>query len=760
MLRTKIPTAWSITTALLAVLAACQGQPENASGPLDAGRDLEFVGRQRCRECHPDEDRLWRGSHHDLAMQEALDRTVLGDFDNAEFTHAGVTSTFFRRDGGFFVRTDGPDGALQEFEIAYTFGAVPLQQYLVEFPGGRLQALTVCWDTRPERGGGQRWFHLYPDEEIAAGDPLHWTGPLQNWNYMCAECHSTNLRKNYRATEDRYETVWSEIDVSCEACHGPGSEHVVWGQAVALELPRPKVERMGLTVRLEDAGRDTWIIDRETDKGLRLAPPVETSEIETCARCHSRRTALADDYVFGRPVGDTHRLALLEPELYEADGQILEEVYVHGSYIQSRMHAAGVTCSDCHDPHSLGLLFPGDRVCARCHTAAKFDTAEHHFHQPDTEGAHCVDCHMPPKNYMVVDPRHDHSLRIPRPDLSLELGTPNACNDCHEDKTVRWAADRVASWYGPDRRSEPHYGEAIWAARNRRPDAGAKLLAVLANSEVPAIARASAVSLMRDYLTPGSLGTVEASLSDDDPLVRRAALTVLEAADVQTRLRLGSPLLDDPVLTVRMQAAQVLASVPDSELQFGQRSLLRSALNDYEKAQRFNADRAEGRLNLGWLSIQRHQLAEAEMEYRAALEMAPWYSPVYVNLADLYRLMERESEGEQVLRRGLGRAADKADIHHALGLLLARGQRRNEALEQLELAASLRGRCAALCLRLRHRVELRRPHRRGPGSTAPRTRDLTGGSRDPVRAGDDQPRQRRRGRSPRLCSQARRTGAL
>jgi tetratricopeptide (TPR) repeat protein len=445
---------------------------------------------------------------------------------------------------------------------------------------------------------------------------------------------------------------------------------------------------MGLAVRLTDRERGSWIIDRETDKGTRLAPVVETAEIETCARCHSRRTSLTDDYVFGRPLGDSHRLALLDEELYHADGQILEEVYVHGSYIQSRMHAAGVTCSDCHDPHSLGLLFPGDRVCARCHTAAKFDSAEHHFHEPDTEGAHCVDCHMPPKNYMVVDPRHDHSLRIPRPDQTLELGTPNACNDCHRDKTARWAADTVAAWYGPGRRAEPHYGEAISAARSRQPDAGSKLLAVLADSEVPAIARASAVSLMPGYLTPASLGAVEAALEDSEALVRRAALTVLEAVDVQTRLRLASPLLDDPVLTVRMQAAQVLASVPDGELQFGQRSLLRHALNDYEEAQRFNADRAEGRLNLGWLAIQRHRLPEAEGEYRAALEMAPWFAPAYVNLADLYRLMERESDAQEVLRQGLELAAETVDIHHALGLSLARDQRHGEALEHLKLAAS------------------------------------------------------------------------
>ena len=683
----RVPVVGLAASLLGALLWACGGGAEIAPPPVAS--EAEYSGRAACAECHSDEDRLWRGSHHDLAMQEASSRSVLGDFDDAQLTHAGVTTTFLRRGDGFFVRADGPDGSPTEYEIAYTFGAVPLQQYLVELDGGRLQALTVCWDSRPASQGGQRWFHLYPDEEIAPGDPLHWTGDFLNWNYMCAECHSTNVRKGYDAATDSYSTSWSEIDVSCEACHGPGSRHVEWGRAVALELPPPEVEHMGLMVRLTDPGRGSWIVDQETDKGVRLAPGVPTAELDTCARCHSRRTALTDDYTFGRPLGDTHRLALLDAELYHADGQILDEVYVHGSYLQSRMHAAGVTCSDCHDPHSLDLLFPGDRVCARCHTAAKFDTAEHHFHQPGTEGSHCVDCHMPPKTYMVVDPRHDHSLRIPRPDLSLELGTPNACSDCHRDKTVQWAADKVAAWYGPDRRAEQHWGAAIQAARDWRPDGGPRLESVLADPQAPAIARASAVSLMPAYLTPASLGAVEAALGDEDPLVRRAALTVLDAVDTATRLRLGSPLLDDPVLAVRLQAAQVLGSVPDPELEFGQRSLLRAALNEYEAAQRFNADRAEGRLNLGWLALQRSRPAEAEAEYLAAIDMAPWFAPAYVNLADLYRQLGRDAEGEEVLRRGLGAAAEAADIHHALGLLLARAGLQEESLAELERGAAL-----------------------------------------------------------------------
>ena len=191
-------------------------------------------------------------------MDLADDQTVLGDFDGASFTHFGVTSTFFRRDGQFFVRTDGPDGQLHDYEIAYTFGVTPLQQYLIAFPGSRYQALGIAWDTRPVEIGGQRWFHLYPDEPLDHDDRLHWTGPNQTWNYMCAECHSTDLRKNYDSSADRYETTWSEIDVSCEACHGPGSRHVTW----AAVRPDPDAsaygETKGLSPGLIDWGAGSW----------------------------------------------------------------------------------------------------------------------------------------------------------------------------------------------------------------------------------------------------------------------------------------------------------------------------------------------------------------------------------------------------------------------------------------------------------------------------------------------------------------------
>lgn len=620
-------------------------------------------------------------------MQVASAATVLGDFNNATFTSHGVTSRFFRRDGKFFVRTDGPDGKLQDYEITYTFGVRPLQQYLIEFPGGRYQVLGIGWDTRSRNEGGQRWFHLYPDEKITHDDILHWTGANQNWNYMCAECHSTNLQKNYDPENDRYQTSWSEINVSCEACHGPGSSHVEWARAVGRGGQFSYETQKGLVVQLKDTGK--WNIDTQTGTAKRSPAPQSHIQIETCARCHSRRAVIHDEYVHGRPLMDTHRPALLDERLYYPDGQILEEVYVYGSFLQSKMFHRGVTCSDCHDPHSLKIHATGNALCARCHLGAKYDTPSHHFHKSDSPGAQCVDCHMPAKTYMVVDPRRDHSLRNPRPDLSVKLGTPNACTGCHGDRPAQWAADTVRKWYGTGRPLDPHFGEALYAGRKGLPGAEKALQELAGDPAKPNIARASALSLLRQYPSSASVSAAQRGLEDSDPLVRLSALSVLEVLEPKDRLGLAYRLLSDPVRAVRLEATRVLAPVPADMMTPEERQIRDRAITEYIASQRVNADRAGSHLNVGVLYVQRGEFDKAEEAYRTALQVDSKFIQAYVNLADLYRVQGRDPEGEPILREALKIAPDDPDVHYALGLLLARQDRLSQGVDALGRAAEL-----------------------------------------------------------------------
>ena len=678
----------SFLLVAVSVLTGCGDSKEPAKLALETEFPLEFVGNESCASCHQDEVEHWQGSHHDLAMQIASPATVLGDFDNATFLYGGITSRFYRRNDGFFVETDGPDGRLQEFEVSYTFGVDPLQQYLIELPGGRFQALSICWDTRPVAQGGQRWFHLYPDEVIDSEDPLHWTGSYQNWNYMCAECHSTNLVKGYQAAQDRYETRWSEIDVSCEACHGPASNHLEWAKALATGSTRESTSGFGLVVDLADRDGGVWLPEVESGISRRSKPRESDAELQTCSRCHSRRSVIREEYHPGRPLVDTHRPSLLEPFLYHPDGQILEEVYVYGSFLQSKMHAAGVTCSDCHDPHSLEVKAGGgDAVCSTCHAPQKFSTPDHHFHPLESPGANCLNCHMPESTYMVVDDRRDHSFRIPRPDLSDKLGVPNSCTSCHLEESANWASEQISKHSSPA--TELHFGEVLFAGRNGSLGATTALSRLAGDPSVPSIARASAVSLLVSDLNRESLGAIEAALYDDDPLVRATAALSLGGGDPQMRAEVLLPLLSDPIRLVRIQAARSLVGAPKEQMTPEQLAALSRGLAEYEDSQFANEDRPDARANLGLLYAEMGEYAEAEIAYQTALELDPGFLPAYANLSDLYRIQERENEAEEVLDRGLDLFPESADLIHALGLSRVRQNRLPEALALLEQSTTL-----------------------------------------------------------------------
>jgi len=646
------------------------------------------VGTATCAPCHERETKLWRGSHHDHAMEAPTPATVRGDFSGTTFTRDGVTTTFLRRGDQYVVRTDGPDGKLRVYLVKYTFGWDPLQQYLLELPGGRLQALSVAWDARPKSEGGQRWIHLYPNEKIDHTDVLHWTGPAQNWNHMCAECHSTNLAKGYDAKSDSFTTTWSDPNVACEACHGPGSAHVAWAEAAKAGKPVSD-PRKGLVFELGDTSGGVWTLAEGASIAHRTKAPSSDAQLETCGRCHSRRAQLWSEYRHGEPLAQTHRLSLLDADLYEADGTIRDEVYEYGSFLQSRMHAAGVRCSDCHDPHGLGLRAPGNAVCAQCHLPTTYDVEAHHHHPAGSKAARCVSCHMAERTYMVVDGRHDHGFRVPRPDLSVTLGTPNACNDCHTKESARWANDALDRWFGTKRVRRLSFATDLHAGRSNAPDGAARLERAARDRTQPAIARASAVELLTAHPGTGTLAALRESLRDPDPLVRRAAAGAVVALDPEDRVALAGPLLRDPVRTVRIEALGSLLDVPRESIPEGSRADLERAIAEYRTVQATNADRADARANLGALEARLGNTDAARTELNAAIRLQPSFAPAYENLTEVERRAGNEQASEATLRRGIAVAPEVASLHHALGLSLVRQKRVADALPELERATAL-----------------------------------------------------------------------
>jgi Tfp pilus assembly protein PilF len=645
-----------------------------------------FVGATTCGDCHAGEYAAWQSSQHAKAMQHATDATVLGDFNDARFTYNGIVSTFFRRDSKFFVTTDGKDGQMADFEILYTFGLYPLQQYLVAFPDGRMQALSIAWDARPKEQGGGRWFHLYPNDHITSKDPLHWTRLNQNWNWMCADCHTTKLDRNYNADTNTYATKWSEMNVACEACHGPGSNHVAWSKH---EPGSDKLAAHGLIVALDERKGVTWTRDPATGNAARSEPLASERELGVCAQCHSRRAPFAKGMDHEGRLLDTHDISLLTDHLYFADGQQRDEVYDVGSFLQSKMHAHGVTCSDCHDPHSGKLRASGNAVCAQCHAPTKYDVPAHTLHAAGSIGAQCAECHMPTRDYMLIDPRHDHSIRIPRPDLSAKLDTPNACTDCHRNRSASWAAAEIEHAFGPERKGFQTFGAAFHDGRTGAPGAVPELRTLATDPQTPAIVRASALADLRPYLNAAVIPTVQTGLADPDPMVRGAALDILLDAPLQQRLQLGLGMVYDPSSIVRIKAARVLAIMPDQGGDATLRTQLDKVFAEYVASQQANADRPEAHMNLGLFYSERRDPTHAEAEYRSALALEPDFVPAYVNLADLYQRYKREDDAETALNAGMQHDADNADLTHASGLLRVRQGRAADALPLLAKAAQL-----------------------------------------------------------------------
>lgn len=653
-----------------------------------------YVGRNTCRECHATEVSRFTGSDHDLAMQTPVPAHVRGAFAfestapttspmGSEFSKDGERFEFIRREDQFFVRVLRPDAESAEYPVRYVFGHDPLEQYLFDVGDGRLQSLSVGWDTRSADAGGQRWFSLYPEESVPPGDELHWLGPNQNWNFMCADCHSTGLRKNYRSEEDRFETQYSEIDVSCESCHGAGSRHVEWARAGG----DPKGDR-GLDVNLQ-SDDTTWIFAEGSTTAHRSQPLAHDEQVETCARCHSRRLTIHESSARGQPVADTHRVALLDAGLYHADGQIQDEVFVYGSWIQSKMHAAGVLCTDCHDPHTTQVYSTGNALCLRCHQPSEFDRPEHHHHPMGSEGAQCVNCHMPEKTYMVVDPRRDHSMRVPRPDLSERLGTPNACNGCHGDQSNAWAAAAVEEWYDGNTSKRPQFADAIHAGRQRSRESTALLVGLINDPNAPAIARATAVTLLPQPFPNDSIAAVERASQDSSPLVRRAVADNLIGLGLQSGLSTGQTLLSDPTRTVRIATATSLAGAEEA-LDPSTRKRLAEAIEETRRSLELHLDRVEACYNLGNLELAVGNHERADALFDRALTLNPLFTPARLNRADVFRIQGRDSEAAALLEVGLELSANHPELLHSLGLARVRLKDPSGATSCFQRAAALR----------------------------------------------------------------------
>ncbi len=634
----------------------------------------KMVDEQQCRGCHSEQMKDWQGSHHQLAMQEANAETMLGDFNNVTFKAQNETTRFSRKDDGFWVNTPGIDGKNADFKVAYTFGIAPLQQYLIEVGEGRLQALGVAWDTEKNR-----WFHLYPGQGVNFKNPLHWSKPSQNANFMCVECHTTGYKRNFDAAKNTFDSQWNSLGVGCQACHGPASNHLEW------TAKKGDLIHAGFAVDIKD--KDA------------------TVEIETCARCHSRRAPLGDGYTVGKRLMDDYLLSPLTRELYALDGKIKDEVFEHGSFAQSKMLDKGVRCSNCHNPHSTELKAPGNGVCLQCHNTAgktsvtgvdgkglqakNYDSIEHTRHTPGQPGSQCVDCHMPGKFYMGNDFRHDHSFSIPNPERAKKLGTPDACLTCHQGKAGDKVTEQFKLWNTATTAQAPRYDESLWLIRNGQPGAAQALYEQLQRSNLPAIQRATLLAELPLYPSEQALKLATKDLSNPAPQVRESAVRAISAfLPPPERAPLLTPLLGDPVKAVRIVAARDLLSVARNGLGSAQANW-NAAIAEYKAVQKSLAERAESNLNLAMLYQASGRNDEVESLLRTALKREPDFYPALVTLVQWLEANGRGKEAQTLLAQSLKEHPDNALLQHTQGLALVRAGQSAQAMPALRKAAQL-----------------------------------------------------------------------
>ncbi|WP_153913745.1 tetratricopeptide repeat protein [Shewanella sp. TC10] len=641
----------------------------------------EYVGVEQCVNCHQQEYKDWQTSHHDMSMRHASNESVLGNFNDASLIEHEQTHKFYRKGAQYWVNTKGPDGKFNDYQISYTFGYQPLQQYMVKFPDGRVQLIPLAWDSRDKKLGGQRWFNLYPN--MQPHDEFFWTNNGQNWNYMCADCHSTNINKNYDTKTNTYNTTWSEINVGCEACHGPASKHITWANT-----PNQAGLNKGLDRNLK-AKVESW----DFVKGKKILLPNQSKksdQLDTCGQCHSRRAQLnnSHDHV-KKDFSDKYLLNGITEDLYYPDGQIYDEVFVLGSFKQSKMHQAGVVCSDCHNPHSTKLKAPIESICFQCHLPSEYTSAKHSQHQDGTEAAQCVTCHMPKTVYMEVDPRADHSFQIPRPDISQQIGTPNVCTSCHSKESNQWAVNALAKQFpNSTYQKSDSFAIAFAQASSGVPNSGDALSYIAQNSNEANIIRASALARISRYPGKNAMIAIMRGVKHEDPQMRLGSITGSAAFPFNDRWQIISPLLTDPVFAVRTETAGALVA-NWSNMSPSQQSLLSPALNEYISIQQYNSDRGFGLMNLANIHIAKGEWVKAEQYYLKAIEIEPIFASSYVNLADLYRQQGEDAKSLSILQQGIVNQPTSGVLRYSAGLNLYRQQQLNNAINYFQQATEV-----------------------------------------------------------------------
>ena len=596
-----------------------------------------YVGAKACLGCHADVYDHWNASRHSKMVRPASPEGVRGDFSVNEVKLRGEHYGLEAKDGKYFITESKLLGKKVRHRILYTLGNRRIQHYLTRLEDGRIVVLPPSWDVLRKE-----WFH---NMEIVGPDPERGVA-VQVWNLNCFGCHVSQEEKNFDLATKTYDTDWVDFGTSCERCHGPGAEHV------ALYTNSRGPAQVG----------DSAIVVQ-----TRLDPARSTA---TCGQCHSLRDAISLDFTAGRNYYD-----YFFPQLEYGLPQDHDPAwYVDGStrrfsndtlglWLSRCYLEGGVTCVDCHtDPHDTEIeknsaIRPeSSAICTRCHEAVANDVPAHTRHQAASAGSSCVECHMP-RNVVSIKARiRDHGIGLPAPENTERHGIPNACNNCHGDRTPAWAAETIDSWFpGSRARRQKLLDRADIFSRARAgddPEVVARLVALAANESEPPLIRANAVGYLGSFPSdPRVQPALLRAFASKEPVIRAIAMPQLGKLD-RSRVESVTPFLsralDDEAATVRMGAAFALVTLGVQSLEGEADAKFEEAKKLYAARAATSPDHAPTQLALGKFHVLNHDLASAAPAFETSLQLDPTQDG-----ATYYRALARLGEGRKEEARDL-----------------------------------------------------------------------------------------------------------
>jgi predicted CXXCH cytochrome family protein len=664
-----------IPSSLLAFAEATAGEQ---AVPVQA--NTEYLGSQACATCHDVEHMQWQNSLHIKMTKPVAEATILGDFrDGTTFSDHDRSYTFRMASGKPVISVSFGGRPPETFTVDYTLGAKRYQGYLTTLPEGRIYVLPVFWHVASKRWMDWKEITPIPDgaHEIR-----------QIWNQNCFNCHGTNIVQGYDLNEKKYQSTWTEMGIGCEACHGPGRQHVAlmqeWEKNPA---SKPKYDNSSKNRLLSDTLK---IFSTRSSEPRRI--------YDTCAYCHGNKNNVFVGFKGGDNYADYALPFLISEPLPENDFQ--GEFWPDGRpnrfnrpqalTLSGCFQAGAVTCTSCHVAHGSRNEFSlkvninqgrnGDGLCTQCHqqpTYAGAALAKHTFHAPESAGSRCISCHMSDVNWRLLIRRRDHTFQPPVPENTAQFGIPNACTTCHDNRPPEWAAAQMDEWWGDkDRRAaQTSLADTMYRAGSGdtttlpalarlavdrsqglliRASAAEYISRLIAEARTGVAARSTAMSQtsfgggstagayggsrgtatagaetdsrLPVQVTPAIINSMIGAADDPEPIVRAAALKAL--GTIGDRERALGPVLArlvDKTRVVRTRAAEVLVTFGIIELPGPAGEALKKAQDEYVLSLDMFPDVASNHAAKGWLEAERGNPIVA----RDALNKATMVEPNY-----------------------------------------------------------------------------------------------------------------------------------